>query len=190
MKTTALFSLLCLSAVALTACGENPHVDTSSAAATASGASTLSESPATPTPTPVDPTPAPTPTPTPAPTPAPVPVSFGMVNFDFNSALVKSKYISLLDSVAEYLKQNPEAKIALLGNTSDEGSEAYNEHLSEQRGDSVRAYLIHEGVAKDRISVVPHGEDDPIVDPTHQPTAADLEHARELNRRVELVISK
>ncbi|HET6763133.1 MAG TPA: OmpA family protein, partial [Longimicrobiaceae bacterium] len=68
------------------------------------------------------------------------------------------------------------------GHTDDRGAEAANQALSERRAAAVRAALIAEGLAPERIVAVGYGESRPAAP---NATAAD----RSRNRRVEVVIT-
>jgi outer membrane protein OmpA-like peptidoglycan-associated protein len=62
------------------------------------------------------------------------------------------------------------------------GSDDYNVKLSEQRANSVRDYLVSEGLSGDSITAAGLGKSGPVAD---NGTAA----GRQQNRRVELVVS-
>ncbi|TAM10779.1 MAG: OmpA family protein [Nevskiaceae bacterium] len=113
---------------------------------------------------------------------APQKVVLHGVHFEFNKAtlLVDSK--ALLNQVGEAMKSQKGMTVRIDGHTDDIGSDAYNMKLSQQRADSVRAYLITRGIDGSRMSTQGFGKRKPIVTP--QNTAA----ARELNRRVEFDI--
>ncbi|QHS11509.1 OmpA family protein [Sinimarinibacterium sp. NLF-5-8] len=103
------------------------------------------------------------------------------VNFDFNKSSLTANAMRLLDMVADELKANPHIDVEIGGHTDSKGADAYNQRLSEQRAQSVRGYLIGEGVAAGQLSARGYGENNPIAD-------NDTEAGRELNRRVELKI--
>jgi len=73
-------------------------------------------------------------------------------------------------------------KLQVEGHTDSVGSDEYNQKLSEQRADSVRSYLVSQGVAADAITAAGFGKISPVADNN---TAA----GRQQNRRVELVVS-
>src|SRR5205085_8166318 len=77
---------------------------------------------------------------------------------------------------------HPGLKLAVEGYTDSVGSDEYNMRLSEKRADSVRTYLISQGITPDGITAQGFGKADPVAD-NH--TAA----GRQQNRRVELVVS-
>jgi outer membrane protein OmpA-like peptidoglycan-associated protein len=92
------------------------------------------------------------------------------------------------------LQRQEEAKIAGIllvhrglqvdveGHTDSVGAEGYNQRLSEQRADSVRAYMIRQGIAPGAVATSGFGESQPVASNT---TAA----GRQQNRRVELVVT-
>jgi outer membrane protein OmpA-like peptidoglycan-associated protein len=68
------------------------------------------------------------------------------------------------------------------GHTDSVGRDDYNQQLSEQRGGSVRDYLIAQGMGGSSVSSKGFGKTQPVAS---NETAA----GRQQNRRVELVIS-
>lgn len=101
------------------------------------------------------------------------------VFFDFDKSNVKEEYHATLDVLAEYMKNNPTAKIEIAGHTDSYGSTDYNKKLSRRRADAVMNYLTSKGVAKDRFLIVTYGKSQPIA-------ANDREDKlRKYNRRVQ-----
>jgi outer membrane protein OmpA-like peptidoglycan-associated protein len=87
-----------------------------------------------------------------------------------------------LDSVARALKeQDPNKKSVVEGHTDSVGSDDANLRLSQARADSVREYLVSQGVPGDKISAVGKGETQPIAD-------NKTPEGRANNRRVEIII--
>jgi outer membrane protein OmpA-like peptidoglycan-associated protein len=87
-----------------------------------------------------------------------------------------------LSRVAKVLQQQPdEKKIVVEGHTDSVGSDDANMKLSQGRADSVREFLVSEGVKADRIRAVGKGETTPIADNKSAEGRAN-------NRRVEIVI--
>ncbi len=101
-----------------------------------------------------------------------------MINFDFNSAKIKSKYLSKIEEFAEFMKKNRAYKAEIQGHTDNKGSNRYNKKLSLQRAKSVYDMLIKFGVEADRLTYVGYGEEKPIA-------SNDTESGRAKNRRVE-----
>ncbi len=104
------------------------------------------------------------------------------VYFDFNKATIKRVSFALLDEVAQVLKDNPSMKIEVGGHTDSRGNDRFNLKLSQNRANSVRTYLIKQGISSDRMTARGFGEDVAIADNR-------TETGRATNRRVEFVIT-
>lgn len=99
-------------------------------------------------------------------------LSFEDIHFDFDQSTLKPEAKTILKRNILLLKENPKAQIRIAGYTSAAGSDAYNQTLSERRAESVRAYLVSEGViGPERLSMIGYGETRPAVD---EPRPADL----------------
>ena len=107
----------------------------------------------------------------------------GDVTFDYNSALVKSQFRSALDSVASTLSEYPSTYIDVYGHTDSQGSDTYNQGLSERRAASVADYLAGRGVNRARMATLGYGESQ--LKCTPERSEADYQ----CNRRVEIRIA-
>ena len=88
-----------------------------------------------------------------------------------------------LAKVAGIILGHPGLTLAVEGHTDGVGGDAYNQTLSEQRAGSVRDYLIHEGMsAANSVSAMGFGKTKPVA-------SNDTAAGRQLNRRVELIVS-
>lgn len=103
------------------------------------------------------------------------------VLFDFDDYTVRADQLPKVEAAAEWLKQNPAARIQLEGHTDERGSTDYNLALGSRRANAVRQVLQTLGVDGSRIDVRSYGEELPA-DPGHD------EAAWARNRRVEFVI--
>ena len=84
-----------------------------------------------------------------------------VVAFPFNQSDVQTSQMPSLEHAANYLKDNPDAKITVNGYASPEGTEAYNLQLSQRRADAVKNILVDKyGIAADRINAIGHGVGD------------------------------
>jgi len=101
------------------------------------------------------------------------------VNFETGSATLTTGARTVLDRVAQSLVGNPEIRIEVGGHTDNTGSRAFNLTLSQQRAESVAAYLALRGVASSRIVPRGYGPDRPLA-------GNDTVSGRAMNRRVEL----
>lgn len=84
------------------------------------------------------------------------------IYFEFDEATVRSDQIPRLEQNAEYLKNNPSAKVIVEGNCDERGTNEYNLALGERRALNAKVYLIELGVAEHRIRTVSYGEERPL----------------------------
>jgi outer membrane protein OmpA-like peptidoglycan-associated protein len=104
------------------------------------------------------------------------------VKFVTNSAKLSKASNKLLDNIARVLIAHPEiAKVKVEGHTDNVGKPEKNLTLSQNRANSVVAYLVKKGVAPERLEGVGHGDAKPIEDNT-------TKKGRAQNRRVEFNI--
>ncbi len=101
------------------------------------------------------------------------------VEFATNKADIRPQYEAELEAVVDVLHQNPHVQVQVQGHTDSVGDAEYNRQLSEKRARSVMAYLIDNGIARNRLTAIGLGEDRPIA-------SNDSAAGRERNRRVEL----
>jgi outer membrane protein OmpA-like peptidoglycan-associated protein len=87
-----------------------------------------------------------------------------------------------LTEVAAVLRGSPDRRVTVEGYTDTDGDDASNQVLSQARADSVRAFLVTQGVAAENMSAVGYGESRAIA------TNATVE-GRANNRRVEIVLA-
>jgi OOP family OmpA-OmpF porin len=103
------------------------------------------------------------------------------VTFEVNSSRLTANAKVILNQVADSLAANPGMKVEIGGHTDSQGSDAFNQKLSERRAQSVFDYLVARGIDSARLQAKGHGESQPI-DTNETP------EGRELNRRVELKV--
>jgi len=101
--------------------------------------------------------------------------------FDYDSDVVRGNARSNLTALANSLKKNTGTEVLIVGHTDSDGSDSYNQGLSERRASAARSYLISQGVASNRIRISGRGESEPI----ESNATAD---GRAQNRRVEVAI--
>lgn len=101
--------------------------------------------------------------------------------FDFDSADLKPRNRELLSRVAGILLASKGFSLSVFGYTDDIGTKEYNQKLSERRADAVREYLVQAGIDPSIVDAKGFGKSNPRVN-------GQNEHARAINRRVEIAV--
>lgn len=114
----------------------------------------------------------------------------GDVLFDTDKAEIRAAARPTLDKLAELIKSDTSAKVAVEGHTDSQGDDAYNQRLSERRAQAVRDYLKDvRQVPADRMTVKGLGESRPVAQ-NMTPDGKENASGMQKNRRVEVVIAK
>lgn len=117
--------------------------------------------------------------------PAQVPELAGVfehIHFEYNSSLVKGDDdLRIVQKVAQYMKRHPALYVFIEGHCDKRGSASYNLALGVNRGNTVRAALIQEGVSPDRIFTISYGKERPLFE-------EDTDEAFRLNRRAQFKV--
>jgi outer membrane protein OmpA-like peptidoglycan-associated protein len=109
-------------------------------------------------------------------------VNISVVLFDFNKYDLKPGAREKMAKVSGILLAYPGLKIQIEGHTDSIGTDDYNLTLSQHRADSVRNYLVTQGVSAASVTSVGMGKANPVA-------GNDTAAGRQQNRRVELVVS-
>lgn len=109
-------------------------------------------------------------------------ITIGDVLFATAQATLNPNGQAAVRKLAEALAQNPNRTVLVEGFTDSDGSDAYNQQLSERRASAVRSALLSMGVAAERISMRGYGKAFPVA-------VNDTPTNKALNRRVEIVVS-
>jgi len=109
-------------------------------------------------------------------------VNMPNVLFAFNKDTLRPEAREKLAKLAGILLSNPGLSVAVEGHADAIGSDAYNMELSQRRADSVRTYLIAQGIQSSGITARGFGESVPVA-------SNETAEGRALNRRVEVVLS-
>ena len=102
----------------------------------------------------------------------------GRVLFDLNRATIKPEAAEVLLRVANFLIKNQQYAVEIQGNTDSTGPKAWNMELSAKRAEAVKAYLVTNGVAENRLTTRAFGPNEPIV-------PNNTSEGRAKNRRVD-----
>ncbi len=103
--------------------------------------------------------------------------------FDTAKSSFQKQTYQVLQAMVAILKEYPTAKFALEGHTDSDGKDATNLALSQGRASAVRAYLIENGIAADRLTSEGFGETKPVA-------SNKTKAGKAQNRRVEVKLLK
>lgn len=102
----------------------------------------------------------------------------GHVLFDTNKHAIKTEAKDVLSKIAAFLVKNTQYVVEIQGHTDSTGSDAFNNPLSQRRAESVKTFLVGEGVAADRLTAKGYGSTEPL-------ESNDTAEGRAKNRRVD-----
>ncbi len=105
----------------------------------------------------------------------------GDILFDSGNSSLKGNSANQIDRIGDILAKYPDDRIVVMGHTDSQGSGEYNQQLSEQRANSVKAEMLTR-MDSTNIMVMGMGESQPIA-------SNNTAGGRTLNRRVELKIT-
>ena len=101
--------------------------------------------------------------------------------FASNSSTLESQAKTNINNLAAILNKYPDTNILVTGHTDSDGTEQYNQTLSESRARSVSNYTEMQGVSSSRFSIIGLGEKEPVA-------SNDDASGKRMNRRVEIAI--
>jgi len=112
----------------------------------------------------------------------------------------KDALTTLAEGFTKYLVYDPDAKLSIAAYADDRGPKGYNESLSERRGQSVKDFLVAQGISADKIEVMAYGLEKPLEESTvsqlqasnpNPPPEAHLKNTKAswlaYNRRVDIL---
>ncbi len=105
----------------------------------------------------------------------------GNVTFATNSSDLSPQFFNVLTSVSKVMKEFDKTVVEVAGHTDSDGSDAYNQSLSERRARSVSSYLQSQGISGQRMITVGMGESMPVADNS-------TPEGKQANRRVEITM--
>jgi outer membrane protein OmpA-like peptidoglycan-associated protein len=107
-------------------------------------------------------------------------VSIYGINFDTGKATIRPDSEPVLTEVVTLLQKQPDWYLMVAGHTDNAGTDAVNTPLSQQRAQSVIAWLSAKGIDKARLAPAGFGARKPLADNS-------TEDGRTKNRRVDLI---
>ena len=108
-------------------------------------------------------------------------LALGGVHFDFNDTELKPDASRKLSRLAGFLIANPNRNVLVEGYGDVVGPDAANEQVSQARAAAVKRYLVANGIAPERITVVAYGGADPL-------ESNQSDEGRGQNRRAQITI--
>jgi outer membrane protein OmpA-like peptidoglycan-associated protein len=108
-------------------------------------------------------------------------ITLGDVLFGTDLTRLTADGMRTVQKLADVLQKNPQRAVLIEGFTDSTGSAAHNQDLSERRAAAVRTALIDLGVPQEQVAIHGYGQAYPVA-------ANDATH-KQLNRRVEIIVS-
>jgi outer membrane protein OmpA-like peptidoglycan-associated protein/Mg-chelatase subunit ChlD len=108
-------------------------------------------------------------------------MTFLDIEFEYNKATIDSASIPKLMDIVNQLKRNRSVNIQIAGHTDGIGTDEYNQKLSLERANSVKSFLVKNGIDKNRINTFGYGKSKPLV-------PNDTDENRRKNRRTEFIV--
>jgi outer membrane protein OmpA-like peptidoglycan-associated protein len=115
-------------------------------------------------------------------TPRGLRVNIADVLFDTGKYDLRAPAREALAKLSGIVVAHPGLKLQVEGYTDTVGSDTFNQTLSENRANSVRAYLINQAIDPTAIAAIGYGKSNPVA-------SNDTATGRQQNRRVEIIIS-
>ena len=104
------------------------------------------------------------------------------IQFPVGKSVIMPDNYPLISKIQQSIRIFGEPKVIIEGHTDSTGSNEVNEHLSQQRSDSVRQYLLaNKTLSYDRIVAVGYGSSKPLA-------SNATEEGRAVNRRIDVII--
>ena len=103
--------------------------------------------------------------------------------YEFDSASLSVDAQQILRRKAEWLRENPRARVIIEGHCDERGTNEYNLALGDRRAFSAKSFLVDLGIDDSRLTTVSYGEEQPI-------DSRSAEDAWSQNRRAHFVITE
>lgn len=113
-------------------------------------------------------------------------IKINPIYFDFDKWNIRPDAALELDNIVVLMKKYPEMQIEVGAHTDSRGSDNYNLKLSHKRADSVKEYLVSQGVIENNVKSVGYGEMQPLNNCAEENNCTEADY--DLNRRCEFVI--
>ncbi len=106
--------------------------------------------------------------------------------FDFDKSELRPEGKVVVEKLVAIVKKLNIKTVEIHGHTDSIGSESYNQKLSEERANAVKAYAVEKGISGN-IKAIGFGESEPVA-PNKNDDGTDNPSGRQANRRVEFFL--
>jgi outer membrane protein OmpA-like peptidoglycan-associated protein len=103
------------------------------------------------------------------------------IYFETGSAAVNANTSADLKKLIQFMTDNPSTNLEIEGHTDNVGNEQSNKELSQQRANKIVAYLVANGIDKQRLNAIGYGSKKPIAN-------NNTTDGKAKNRRVEMKV--
>ncbi len=104
-----------------------------------------------------------------------------MIHFEFDSDEITPAWQEVLRDHARWINNHSSVMVQVEGHTDPRGTPEYNIALGQRRADSVRNFLVEQGVDPNRLSTLSYGEERPLA-------YGEDEESHALNRRAMFLV--
>lgn len=111
------------------------------------------------------------------------------IYYDFDKATLRPESVASLDTLVNFMKDNPSLSVEIYSFTDSKGDNPYNQKLSQARAASVMEYLKNNGIDESRMMPKALGKEMPAA-PNKTADGKDNPEGRQLNRRTQFRIVK
>jgi len=91
------------------------------------------------------------------------------VHFDLDQSTLRDEDKPVLTAIADFMKQYPQASVAIDGNCDERGTVEYNLALGDRRAAAAKDYLVGLGVPAARLSTTSYGKEKPVCTEHEEP---------------------
>lgn len=109
-------------------------------------------------------------------------LKFNSIKFEVSKSVIRGASFGLLDKLTFVVQRCPAATVEIEGHSDSDGSDELNQRLSEDRANSVRAYLAKAGITESRMKATGYGETKPIA-------SNDTDEGKASNRRIAFTVT-
>lgn len=103
---------------------------------------------------------------------------FQPIYFDYDKSEIRPEFYDFLDKLIHVVEGHSDLRVKVTGHTDSDGSDAYNDGLSQRRAQAIIDYFISKGLSADRLEFDFKGEKHPV-------DTNNTSEGRQRNRRVD-----